>query len=193
MPIRERCRAKKRTRRPGNGNALVIRCLAATSGGFTLLELIVVILLLTILLGFALPAFQAGGVAGSKDSTARELMHAVQKLKMAALSRQRIHRLHLSLDDNRIWVTREDETTDTAELPRQSERALPDDIRIEYVRFWGQPEIRSGVAAIAFYPESYSDRAIIRLSDSGSTPVDLVVEAFLPMARIASHDEAAIF
>ena len=87
------------------------------SDGFTLLELIVVILLLSILLGFALPAFQAGGVAGSKDGTARELMHAVQKLKMAALSRQSIHRLHLSINENRIWVTRDDTAAETAEAP----------------------------------------------------------------------------
>lgn len=162
------------------------------SAGFTLLELIVVILLLTILLGFAIPAFQAGAT-GAHDRVARELLHAVKKLKIAALSRQSIHKLHLDLDQNRIWVTREDKVAAEAMPPRQSARALPDDIRVAHVRFADNREIRSGVATITFFPQGYSDRAAIRLTDGGDEPVDLVIEAFLPMAIIASSDEAAAF
>ena len=144
-------------------------CRRGTAGGFTLLELIVVILLLTILLGFAIPAFQAGGASGSQDRVARELLHAVKKLKIAALN---------------------DRNSDPAP-PGQFERILPDDIRIEHVRFAGREEIRSGVAVIAFYPQGHSDRAVIRLTDGSSKPIDLVVEAFLPMALIASDNDAA--
>jgi prepilin-type N-terminal cleavage/methylation domain-containing protein len=167
-------------------------CRRGTAGGFTLLELIVVILLLTILLGFAIPAFQAGGAAGSKDRVARELLHAVKKLKIAALNRQSIHRLHLDLDENRIWVSRNDRNSDPAP-PGQFERILPDDIRIEHVRFAGREEIRSGVAVIAFYPQGHSDRAVIRLTDGRSKPIDLVVEAFLPMALIVSDNDTTAF
>ncbi len=165
----------------------------ARSEGYTLLELIVVILLLSILLGFAIPAFQTGGLAGSKDSTARELMHAVNKLKMDALSRRRINKLHLNLDENRIWVTRDADISDTGELPNESAHVLPGDIRIASVRFAGRPEIRTGVTAIAFYPQGYSDRAVIRLTDGGPEPVDLVIEAFLPTARITDPGDAAVF
>ena len=167
-------------------------CRRVTAGGFTLLELIVVILLLTILLGFAIPAFQAGGASGSQDRVARELLHAVKKLKIAALNRQSIHRLHLDLDENRIWVSRDDRNSDPAS-PRQSERILPDDIRIGHVHFAGREEIRSGVAVIAFYPQGHSDRAVIRLTDGRSKPIDLVVEAFLPMALIVSDNDTAAF
>ncbi|MDJ0720831.1 MAG: prepilin-type N-terminal cleavage/methylation domain-containing protein [Desulfobacterales bacterium] len=174
------------------GDSQSSRAHLTRSDGFTLLELIVVILLLTILLGFAIPAFQTGGAAGSKDRVARELLHAVKKLKIAALNRQSIHRLHLGLDENRIWVSRGDRNSDPASS-RQSERALPDDVRIEHVRFAGREEIRSGVAAIAFYPQGHSDRAVIRLSDGGSKPIDLIVEAFLPMALIVSDNGSATF
>ena len=161
--------------------------LPSDTTGYTLLELIVVLLMLSILLGFAIPAFQAGRVAGSQDSIARELLHAVNKLKIAALNRSRIHKLHLSLDENRIWVTHEDEMGDPKTGPPQTEQTLPDNIRIASVRFPGNREIRSGMVAIAFYPQGYSDRAVIRLSDGGSSPIDLVIEAFLPMAFIASQ------
>ena len=163
------------------------------AGGFTLLELIVVILLLSILLGFAIPAFQAGGVAGSKDSAARELLHSIKKLKIAALNRQSIHKLHLDLNANRMWVTREDKAASPATPSPQSERILAKDIRIAHVRFPDNREVRSGEVVIAFYPQGYSDRAIIRLTDRSRAHTDLVVEAFLPMALIASDDNTTVF
>ncbi len=161
--------------------------------GFTLLELIVVILLLSILLGFAIPAFRAGGVAGSKDGAARELLHSIKKLKIAALNRQSIHKLHLDLSGNRMWVTREDKAANQATPSPQSERILAKDIRIAHVRFPDNREVRSGEVVIAFYPQGYSDRAVIRLIDRSRTYTDLVVEAFLPMALIASDDNATVF
>ncbi len=165
------------------------------TAGFTLLEPIVVILLLSILLGFAIPAFQAGNVGESPDSVARELAHAVKKLKIAALNRQSIHRLHLDLNQNRIWVTHEEKAApdDEAAPPRQSERILPGDIRIAQVRFADNREVRSGTVEIAFYPQGYSDRAVIRLTDDADMTIDLIVEAFLPMALIAEEEGAAVF
>lgn len=162
--------------------------------GFTLLELMVVIMLLSILLGFAIPAFQKGGGADSAEDAARGLLHAVQKLKTAALSRQQIHKLHLDLDAGRIWVTRDaNVSADVDAPPRQSEWALPDDIQIAFVRFSDNREFRSGTVVLAFYPQGYSDRAIVRLNDGGDAPTDLIIEAFLPMALIADNHETTAF
>jgi prepilin-type N-terminal cleavage/methylation domain-containing protein len=161
--------------------------------GFTLLELIVVILLMTILLGFAIPAFQGGALTGSRDNVARELLSAVQKLKTAALRRQSLHKLHLDLDRGRLWVTREDQRADEEAPEQPSEWKLTDATRIAQVRFPGDREIRSGTVAINFYPEGYSDRAIVRLAGDGKQYTDLVIEAFLPMALIASGDGPPAF
>jgi prepilin-type N-terminal cleavage/methylation domain-containing protein len=166
----------------------------AVAAGFTLLELIVVIMLLTILLGFAIPAFRGVGFMGSRDKAARELLYTVKKLKIEALSRQRMLKLHLDLDAGRIWVTREAEgNAEGAVPPPESEWTLPEDVRIAEVRFPDDREIRSGTAAIAFYPQGYSDRAAIRLTDGDSTPTQVVVEAFLPMALVASDPNATVF
>jgi prepilin-type N-terminal cleavage/methylation domain-containing protein len=166
---------------------------SSTQHGFTLLELIVVILLLSILLGFAVPAFRDNSVTTSKDSAARELLQIIRKLKIAALNHQSIHRLHLSLSENRIWITREDKPGEQTTSRRVPERTLSNAIRIDYVRYPGDRVVRSGEAVIAFYPQGYSDRAVIRLTDGGRTPIDLVVEAFLPMALIASNESATDF
>jgi len=163
------------------------------ANGFTLLELIVVILLLTILLGFAIPAFKGSILTGSQESVARELMSAVKKLKIAALRRQSVHTLHLNLDQGRLWVTQEKTADDQGEAARQSEWDLPDNTRIAQVRFPGDREVHSGTVEIRFYPQGYSDRAIVRLAGDGKKHTDLVIEAFLPMAMIASEDEPPAF
>jgi len=161
--------------------------------GFTLLELIVVILLLTILLGFAIPAFQGRILTGSQESVARELMSAVKKLKIAALRRQNVQTLHLNLDQGRLWVTQEGNDDDPEEPARQSEWSLPNNARIAQVRFPGDRETRSGTVEIRFYPQGYSDRAILRLAGEGGKNTDLIIEAFLPMAMVASEDEPPAF
>lgn len=162
--------------------------------GFTLLEMIVVILLLTILLGFAIPAFQGRGFSGSRANVARELLSAVQKAKIAALSRQTIHEMHIDLDERRIWVTQAGAARESAAPSRPpSPWTLPDDTRIALVRFPDKREVRGGEVIVAFYPQGYSDRALIRLRDGGRTDTDVIIEAFLPMALVASADDPRAF
>lgn len=163
------------------------------AAGFTLLELIVVILLLTILMGYAIPAFNGGFMTGSREVVVRELLSAVKKLKIAAPRRQTLHTLHLDIDQGSIWVTQE-QTEDDSDAPaRQSAWTLPDTTRIAHVRFPGDRVIRSGIVEIGFYPRGYSDRAIVRLTGEGKMHTDLIIEAFLPMAMIASEDDPSVF
>lgn len=163
-------------------------------GGFTLLELIVVILLLTILLGFAIPAFQNPSLSDSPEGAARQLVSAVNRLKIAALDRQSTHTLHLNLDQDRLWVTREAlPTEDPPGDNPSSEWALGDDLRITRVRFGQDREMRSGTATIGFYPQGYSDRAVVQLTGNAGPSIELVIEAFLPTAFIATEKRPAPF
>jgi hypothetical protein len=116
-----------------------------------------------------------------------------QGLPQRLLRRQSLHKLHLDLDRGRLWVTREDQRADEEAPEQASEWKLPDATRIAQVRFPGDREIRSGTVAINFYPQGYSDRAIVRLAGDGKEHTDLVIEAFLPMALIASGDGPPAF
>ncbi len=177
---------------PGRQRLPAVRFSSRTAG-YTLLELMVVIMLLSFLLGFAVPAFQKGGETDSLEGAARSLRHAVGKLKAAALSRQQIHKLHLDMDANRIWVTRGGEDSEDEASTRQPALTLSDDIQIASVQFPDNRDVRSGTAEIVFYPQGYSDRAIVKLSDDGDTSTDLIIEAFLPMALMGSDNEETAF
>jgi Tfp pilus assembly protein FimT len=167
---------------------------ACRAGGFTLFELIVVILLLTILLGFAIPAFQGNSLSGSPEGGARQLVSAVNRLKIAALNRQSTHTLHVNLDQRHLWVTREEEKPEgEADSPHIAKWAMLEDWRIAQIRLPDDRVIRSGTVTINFYPQGYSDRAIVQIAGDGGLLLDTVIEAFLPTAFIASEDDPPAF
>jgi Tfp pilus assembly protein FimT len=158
------------------------------------LELIVVILLLTILLGFAIPAFQTNSLSDSPEGAARQLASVVNRLKIVSMDRQRRHTLHMDLDRGRLWVTREDEAAeDRPDDSQPAEWSIDGDWRITQVRLPGDRDLRSGSVAVGFYPQGYSDRAVIELAGAGEPPIELVIEAFLPTAYIESPNHPLPF
>jgi prepilin-type N-terminal cleavage/methylation domain-containing protein len=152
--------------------------------GFTLLELTVVMLLLAILLGFAIPAFRGAALMDTPRSTARKIAWAVKKLKHEAITRQEQHTLHLDLDAGRIWATRGLPAEDKAAPTETEPWSLPEGTRIDRILFPAQRRIRSGTVAIGFYAQGFSDRAIVRLTDGNDDRTDILIEAFLPFAQI---------
>lgn len=159
--------------------------------GFTLLELTVVMLLLSILLGFALPAIRGGEIMASQAGTARKIAWAVKQLKQEALTRQTPHTLHLDLTAGRIWATREQDPDATAAKQDADPWALPEGMRIEGVHFPNGDAIRTGEVTLGFYPRGYSDRAIIRLQADNGDFTDILIETFLPFARILDDADEA--
>ena len=75
--------------------------------GFTLIELIVVITLITLMLFFAIPRFQVDVLSDNTNKVSRWIMVKVHSLKEKAVSEQKLYVLHISLDSNRLWVTSE--------------------------------------------------------------------------------------
>jgi prepilin-type N-terminal cleavage/methylation domain-containing protein len=161
--------------------------------GFTLLELMVVILLLSVLLGFAIPAIQGGTFMESRTSAARKIVWAVKNLKLNALTRQETHTLHLDLDAGQIWANRGRLADTTQENRRPDAWALPEGTRIDRIQFPDQDDIRAGIVEIGFYAPGYSDRAIIRLAGDSGDRTYILIETFLPSARILDEDDGAAF
>jgi hypothetical protein len=97
------------------------------------------------------------------------------------------------LDTSRLWVTRGDDPADGEDDQPHDVWQLPEGIRIDRVLFPDQREIAAGEVEIGFYPQGFSDRAVIRLSDEDDVQTDILVEAFLPFARILAEDDGAAF
>ena len=155
--------------------------------GFTLLELTVVVLLLTILLGFVIPAIRGDILRGSQATVARKLSWTVQSLKLKALTEQTRCMLHLDITQGRVWITTDTQPDQAGNHQPINPWTLPEDVRIDGVLFPRLEDLRSGVAAIGFYPQGYSDRAVICLAAESGERMHILVESFLPFARIHDH------
>lgn len=93
--------------------------------GFTLLEVMAVVLLLSLLAAVALPAL-GRSQAGAAEEDAREVAAAIEYARRSALATRQDHRLILDLREARWWVERR-------ERPRDPESDLaPGEITI-----WG--------------------------------------------------------
>lgn len=154
------------------------------NGGFTLIELIVVIALLGILLGFSIPRISSSFFFDETKSTSRWIMGKVKMLKNRSLGEQKRYTLHLSLDDDTMWVTHETMTEEQLEEAGDGGEKLPESLRLLDVEFPGGKVVSTGEAQIHFHPRGYSDKALIHVEADDDRQLSLMVEPFLPHVKV---------
>lgn len=149
------------------------------TSGFTLVELVVVIAIISTLLFFSMPMFKATGIFQNKDREIGELIQLIQSLKHRSIQENMDFALHFSLDSNRVWIT--DSTMDETSLQnaRDEKIELFHDLKITRIEF---PPGANGMGreapVIGFSRKGYSDMVILHLDD-GDDLVSLKIEPFL--------------
>ena len=152
---------------------------ADRTAGFTLIELIVVIALISTMLFFSLPRLQGNPFVDDANKSTRWLIGKISALREKAVRNGRRYSLHLDLDTGRIWET--SATMSPAELERaalNNSYALPDGVRLVDVEFALKGKQNSGLAQITFYWAGYADKALIHLQED-ETSRSLLIEPFL--------------
>lgn len=166
------------------------------TGGFTLIELIVVMSLIGIMLGFAAPQLKTAMFQDGTKKASRWFMITIPAIKSKALREQKVMALGVSIDQDKVWVVdpqptpqpSEDdeekmEVPEVAAPAKTKEFKLPADIHILDVEFPNQDPISVGEAQINFYHKGYSDHAIIHLENSDGDRYSFMIEPFLPNVR----------
>jgi prepilin-type N-terminal cleavage/methylation domain-containing protein len=161
----------KRVKRPGQG--------------FTLIELMVVMLLISIVLAIAIPKFGGGAFQDPVKKLSRWMINTVRTLRSAAIQQQKTQGLVIDLSNRRMWLVN-DAMDEEAMQAAASNKALslPDDIRYMDVQFPQQERISSGTAEVRFYPAGYSDQVLIHLETDGAEKLTYLVEPLLPKVKI---------
>ena len=149
------------------------------SGGFTLMELIVVTCLLSLFLMFSIPRLQSVMPTDHLNATVRWMIATVSELKDIAVRDSRFYKLHLDMDHRLLWITHEAMTEAEFQLAKKSGFRLPSNVRILDVEFPDAGKASSGIAEIAFSSRGYSSKALIHLQGKGGGPVSLLVESFM--------------
>jgi prepilin-type N-terminal cleavage/methylation domain-containing protein len=153
-------------------------------GGFTLIELIVVISLIGLMLFFTLPRFGDNPFLNGSKQSARWLIGKVQSLKESAIRDQKQYSLHFDLGGGRIWQTNESMSPDDLEnAALNNSYSLPDDLRIIDIEYPLKGKIASGITEITFYKAGYTDKALVHMQEEDSY-LSLLIEPFLTNVQI---------
>jgi prepilin-type N-terminal cleavage/methylation domain-containing protein len=146
--------------------------------GFTLMELMVVMALLTIMLVFSIPRLHETFFLNDRKTSSRWITGKIQMLKEAAVSKQKDYRLHFDLDTDHYWETDESMPDEDLENAAIHTKPLPDGLKIADIEFPDNGKVSSGRTHIDFYKDGYSDKALIHVLD-GEAYVSYLIEPFL--------------
>lgn len=161
----------------------------ANNRGFTLLEMIVVTTLISIMLVVAIPRLHTDMLSDGSDETARWLIANVRQLKEKAIVDQKIYLLNISLDTRQFWVAPADLAETEATTARDKGYRLPRGVRLDHVAFSQTERFTSGTIPIGFYPQGYSDKAVIRLRAKDGDRLAFFIEPFLPRVNLVRGSE----
>jgi prepilin-type N-terminal cleavage/methylation domain-containing protein len=161
-------RRRARLRRPGD----------IGSGGYTLIELSIVVFLIGLMLLIAVPRVRESLFTDQLSSAARRLVGASRELRSVAVRDQVDQILQISLDEKSYWIYSADMTPEKKEEMKKRALRLPGDVKFADVYIAGKEKKTAGEISIRFFSRGYVEPAVIHLAD-GERFVTLVLHPFI--------------
>jgi prepilin-type N-terminal cleavage/methylation domain-containing protein len=154
-------------------------------GGYTLIELIVVLILLGLMFGLTVPRFRQAILSDSLDATALRFIGLVQGLRERAISEQVAYVLHIDIRDRKIWSYAGSASEEELENARGRAYKLPADVRIEDIWSWSSGKVYEE-ATIRFSRKGYIEQSMIHLQAEDGRRVSLELTPFV--GSIITHE-----
>lgn len=154
------------------------------SNGFTLIELIVVMSLMSIITFVSVPRFHKETMPNNTKKVSRWIMITSQSLKEKSFRDQKLYTMYVDMESRQLWVT--DESMPEEEILKAGRQGflIPDDVELLDVEFPGNNKIISDLADICFYPDGHSDMALIHIKDDDNNQLSLLIEPFLSKVKL---------
>ena len=152
--------------------------------GFTFIELVVVISLISIMLFLAIPKFQSSFLSNSTKAVSRWILINIPGLKEKAQKEQKSYVLHVDFDANKLWISGETDSDEGLQPDGSRGYQLPEDVRLLDVEYPDQKTISTGDAQIHFDERGYSNKAIIHIENSDKERYSFVIEPFFRQVRL---------
>ncbi len=137
--------------------------------GFTLIELIIVLVLLGIFLGIVIPRYGGFLLRGTMRSESRRLAAVARYLSDEASRSGVPHYLNFDLGKDTYWITVDKGGRKAVDLSTHLSRSytLSDGVRFKDVQVYRRGKKSHGKQRIGFYSKGEVDEAIIHFSDFG--------------------------
>jgi len=149
--------------------------------GFSLMELLLVLALLTVLAAITVPALRGWQQRLTLERAATALQHQISETRLRSIQSGERWMLVLSLSDKTSLQTRPDRPLSRPEMLR-----LPQDIRLKPEPEKGQPTADAQVLRIIFRPDGTCSATAIRLSDTRGNSLSLSLDRLTGSVRIST-------
>ena len=156
-----------------------------SSGGFTMLEIVLVLFLLVGMLSLVVPRISLGENLGS---VGRRWVGAMKSFQEMAMLGQKTVRLYVDIDRSMYWpmVIEGNEEKIPLEPTWAVPIVLPETVRFTDIQI-GATMKQAGRVDIFFYPNGRIDPAIVHLTDGNNNIMGIFVEPVTTMIRITDH------
>ncbi len=158
-----------------------------SEAGFTLMELIIVCVLVSLVLTISIPTLRNSLYTNELNSTARKIVGTVKELRNLAVRKQKSYLLHFDIDANRIWYELDDEEKDTLEEKPETGIEFPDGVTLKDVQSHSQGKKGLGSLTIWVSKRGYMDQTVVHLSDEDDKDLTLFFSPFSGSAKV--YDE----
>ena len=151
--------------------------------GYTLIELIVVLVLLSLMFGLAVPKFRQAILNDNLDATSLRIIGLIGDLRERAISDQVPYVLHFDIQEKRLWAFAADATEEEQETGKERAYQLPADVDIEDIWSWSSGKLYDE-AVIHFSKKGYIEQAMIHLQSEDGRQLSLELTPFLGSIKI---------
>lgn len=156
------------------------------NSGFTLIELTVVVLLVTLMLLIAVPRVRDAVLTDSLQSTVNRLTNTARELRGEAVRNQTDYILNIDLSGNRLWATTADATPEARDEIKKKAPRLAGDVKITDVYYFDHEKLTDGEAQIIFSKKGYIQPTVLHLA-RGESFFTIIFHPFLQ--TIETHNQ----
>jgi prepilin-type N-terminal cleavage/methylation domain-containing protein len=153
--------------------------------GYTLIELIVVVVLLGLVFAFVAPRFRDAVLIDNLKSTTRKLANKIMELRNDAIQKHVDHLLKFDLEKNEYWHELAGNTAEGSELAYENNvKNLPHGVRITDIWIKDKGKQMAGEITLKLRKEGYAQQSAIHLESEDGREFTIVVSPFLPRIKV---------
>jgi prepilin-type N-terminal cleavage/methylation domain-containing protein len=160
----------------------------ANQQGFTLLELIIVCLLITVSLAFSVPNLRQALVVDQLAANSRKVIALIKEVRNLAAQKQQPYLISFDLDGKKIWYQQDVPASMEEKNPGTPHPSIqfPSSVRIQDLQIGTAEKKTSGEVALWVNRQGYMEQTILHLADDQDNIISLVLSPFF--STIKAYD-----